>query len=398
MALFSFRHSAKTFSTKRTNEARAAKLGQTASHLRYITRPKAARVVIEERLSRDTHFETASIAEEEAQQRKGRVCERFVIALPIEATSAQREALTCAFANRLSKGVAGYVAAIHDMNGNDIANPHAHFVFFDVQQKTSGRGRPKSTLGFARKNAIENAAKMWADLHNEMMRAWGYGPASEITHLSFAERGIERIPTIHEGASARVSASAPRISKTQWHNIDQGHSRAEANTIIREINQLKEDQENAGSVRLARNDGNDSAQRCSSIPEQRAYPRRNVEVAERSRPPFAQNLKPDYRGREGRGRSCPADIGVQSSTEARPGRQSGFPSIARLGLSRGIRRRRGVRRIYRELIMLRDTLRARLLLMNEQSRSHQVASHTHIEEDARPRNHGRNKDGAPQIE
>lgn len=48
--------------------------------------------------------------------------------------------------------------------------------------------------------------------------------------------------------------------------------------------------------------------------------------------------------------------------------------------------------------MLRDTLRARLLLMNEQSRSHRVASHTHIEEDARLRNCGRNKDSAPQFE
>ncbi|CUH89745.1 Very short patch repair protein [Phaeobacter sp. CECT 5382] len=46
----------------------------------------------------------------------------------------------------MSKGIAGYVLAIHDQHGNDTQNPHAHFVFFDVQQKTGGRGRPKTVL------------------------------------------------------------------------------------------------------------------------------------------------------------------------------------------------------------------------------------------------------------
>ncbi len=80
--------------------------------------------------------------------------------LPVEATADQRRALTGAFAERLSKGIVGYVAAIHDQHGNDIHNPHAHFVFFDVQQKSGGRGRPRSTLGLARKNAIEETARL----------------------------------------------------------------------------------------------------------------------------------------------------------------------------------------------------------------------------------------------
>lgn len=368
MALFSFRHSVKTFSEKRTDETRVAKLGQTAAHLRYITRPQASRVVIQERLSGNTYPETAAQAEEEAQRRKGRVCERLVIALPVEATPEQREALTRAFAERLSKGIAGYVAAIHDQHGNDTKNPHAHFVFFDVQQRTGGRGRPKSTLGLARKNAIEDAARMWAELHNEMMRGWGFGPESEITHLSYADRGIDKIPTIHEGASARASPKGKKASKEKWKRIDQGHTRAEANAIIREINLLREAQNNARSIRLGAGDGDDETQRGGCIAEQRTCGSGDGQVAQRDRPPFKQAVQTDRHNRQLGIHAGTADCPNQSTPQPRPGRQPPFLAAARLGLARRLRGGRRFRRVYRELILLRDTLRARLLRRDGPSR------------------------------
>lgn len=378
MALFSFRHSVKTFSEKRTDEARRAKPGQTAAHLKYITRPKAARVVIQERLSGDTHAKTATMAEEEAQRRKGRVCERFVVALPVEATPEQREALTRAFADRLSHDIAGYVAAIHDMAGNDTKNPHAHFVFFDVQVKTGGRGRPKSTLGLARKNAIENAAKMWADLHNEMMRAWGYEPDSEITQLSFMDQGIDRIPMIHEGAGARAAPQARTNSKEKWQRIDQGHSRAEANTVIRQINQLKKEQEDAGTTRLGTGNGDNQAQRSGGVAEQRARGCRDGQAATGNRPPFQQAVGPDQCHRQAGSQPGPADRPHPNGPRKRPGRQPPFLAAARLDLGCRFRRRRGIRRIFLELIMLRDTLRARLLPDEGQCRSRDMAPRREI--------------------
>ncbi|WP_155846060.1 MobA/MobL family protein [Celeribacter ethanolicus] len=368
MALFSFRHSVKTFSEKRTVESRAAKPGQTAAHLRYITRPKAARVVMQERLSGDTRPMTAFLAEEEAQRRKGRVCERFVIALPVEASTTQREALVRAFAERLTKGVAGFVAAIHDQHGNDTRNPHAHFVFFDVQQKTGGRGRPKSTLGLARKNAIEGAAKMWAELHNEMMRGWGFGPTSEISHLSYAERGIDRIPTIHEGASARVKPEAMRKSKENWKHVDQGHTRAEANAIIREINKLKQEQENAGTIRLGKSNGDNPAQRSGCVSEQRELGSGDGQIAARNRPPFDQSRQTNKSSSRVGSEAIKTARGNPSASQQCPGRQPPFLATASLGFARSLRRGRRVRRIYRELIMLRDTLKARLLLNEKQRR------------------------------
>lgn len=363
MALFSFRHSVKTFSEKRTDETRAARPGETAAHLRYITRPQAARVVVQERLSGGTQPETASHAEQEAQKRKGRVCERFVIALPAEASPEQREALTRAYAEQVSKGIAGYVAAIHDQHGNDTMNPHAHFVFFDVQQKTGGRGRPKSALGFARKNAIENAAQAWAEIHNRMMRGWGFGAKSEISHLSYADRGIDRVPTIHEGASSRATPDTKKTSKAKWKHIDQGHTRAEANTVIREINKMNEEKENAG-VRLGTEDGSDPTQRSSRVAEQREHNRGHGPTAQRNVPPFGQGGKSEAKQSDHRRATGPADRPDQTDAAARRNSLPPFLAPPRVVMGRRFRARRGFRRVFRELIMLRDTLKARIQKAN----------------------------------
>lgn len=60
------------------------------------------------------HPKTAAFAEGEAHRRKGRVCERFVVALPAEATPEQREALTRAYAEQLSKGMAEAMARLEE--------------------------------------------------------------------------------------------------------------------------------------------------------------------------------------------------------------------------------------------------------------------------------------------
>ena len=239
MALFSFRHSVKTFSPKRETGAREAVLGQTQAHLRYITRATAARVVLRERLEGADNT-VADEAEASAAKRGGRVAERFIIALPREATAEQRVALVQGFAEALTDGEAGFIAAIHDQAGNDIANPHFHLVAFDKHIKGGGRGRPRSVLGFARKNAVEGAAALWADTHNTLMTCWGYGPQVRVSPMSFEAQGIDRLATIHEGATARRMEADGKTptSKPEWHHIDAGQSRGAANDLIREINAL----------------------------------------------------------------------------------------------------------------------------------------------------------------
>jgi hypothetical protein len=245
MALFSFRHSVKTFSPKRESGAREAVLGQTQAHLRYITRETAARVVLRERVE-GTNTAVADDAEASAAKRGGRVAERFIIALPCEASADQRVALVRAYAEALTNSEAGFIAAIHDQAGNDIANPHFHLVAFDKHIKGGGRGRPRSVLGFARKNAVEGAAALWADTHNTLMASWGYGPQAGVSPLSFEAQGIQRLATIHEGATARRMAADGKVpaSKLEWHHIDAGQSRSAANDLIREINALAQGDSN----------------------------------------------------------------------------------------------------------------------------------------------------------
>ena len=112
MALFSFRHSVKTFSPRCRSESRKAKRGQTAAHLKYITRKSAAREVISVRIGMPSSTTRAAAAEVEAEKRKGRVCERFIIALPVEATPEQRTIMANAFAEELIHGTLEHLEAV----------------------------------------------------------------------------------------------------------------------------------------------------------------------------------------------------------------------------------------------------------------------------------------------
>lgn len=371
MALFSFRHSVRTFSDKRTAEARAAKHGQTEAHLRYITRTQAARTVLRVRLREATDAKTAAVAEKEAATRKGRVCERFIIALPVEASPEQREALVRAFCEEITQGVAGYVAAIHDKSGNDTNNPHAHIAAFDVQVKTGGRGRPRSTLGMARKNAVEKTAALWAAIHNRMMDEWSYGLDSHITHLSYAARGIDRIPQIHEGAGSRAvtQKGAEGATKPEWHHIDEGHTRAEANTLIKEINAIKELENEQTDERiqhrLGKNDEEHRRECQGRCDDDRAYSGRDGRDPEHTPPPFAsaEQSRNSNRGNQ--------DEAVLASGSSPPFlTTSPTPSPPPFVDTRRLRRGRALRRVFRELVMLRDTLRARLFDKNRPTRSY----------------------------
>jgi hypothetical protein len=376
MALFSFRHSVKTFSTKARHEKRVAKPGQTLAHLRYISRPSAAREVLMARISEDNISKAAEYAEELALKSSGRVCERFTIALPVEATEAQREHLVSAYAEHLTLGISGYIAAIHDKKGNARQNPHFHLVCFDTKVATGGRGRPRSVLGMARNNAVENAAHDWASIHNRLMDEWGYGPESMIDHRSFLERGIDRIPTIHEGPGARaVSKRRPPKAKAEWRKVDGGHTRADANNIIREINSMKEKRDGRRFDRLGSDNQGDATRGKSRVP----WDRKNSGSScgnpgtagkrERERPKgFGAGKRTPRTNRWDRSH---AGQTARSNTKGvvPPHRQTKGNPLAEV--KRHPRpdtlRKRPVRRIYRELVLTRDTLKTRLLHNGAQS-------------------------------
>ena len=396
MALFSFRHSVKTFSSKGTVKGRWAKAGQTLAHLRYITRVSAARCVLAERLSGNDYTETASKAENDAIRSSGRVCERFTIALPVEARPEQRRELVAAYAEHLTLGVAGYVAAIHDQKGNDIKNPHFHLVCFDAKITKGGRGRPRSVLGMARKNAIETAAHGWACVHNNLMADWGFGAESMIDHRSYATRGIDRIPTIHEGPGSRKITEkqiSPK-SKPEWKRIDDGHTRAEANQLIKEINNAKEKIDGRRNNRLGTHDEGHADSGKSGVPWRRTNDKGDGGNQGRTNHAH-KNLPGTSKGNgsnRGNGeipRNGPDGAIRKKPTPFQPPFLSPKPigkAMAEKPGPRPIRRSR-VRRIYRELVMMRDTLITRLLRNETPSRVTRVADDlTQTEQHRHPRN------------
>lgn len=319
-----------------------------------------------ERLDQPTDNQQGKAAEQEAFKRKGRACERFIVALPVEASAAQRLEIACAFADALTQKKAGYVLAIHDKAGNDINNPHFHLVAFDEHEKTGGRGRPRSVLGMARKHAIETWAQKWAEIHNRKMRGWGFGPECEISHLSFEKRGIERIAEIHEGPASRAMAVRAKTpgSNPQWKHIDEGSTRADANVIIREINQLTKENENDTGNRLGSTDrGHQKQGNGSSTPFRKDSQRGGANHLGNDGPiqnpcqaqPRASGDQPPpwLAGSRNRASVDP------SCASPKPREKGPFSALPVQPVWLPIRRRR-VRRVFLELIFLRDTLRARL--------------------------------------
>lgn len=366
MALFSFRHSTKTFSEKVRQQHRRARNGQTSAHLRYITRPKAASVVLSDRLPTSSISKLAKQVELDAEKRKGRVCERFIVALPVECSADQRVALVRAFCDHMTKGKTGYIAAVHDVCGNDVGNPHFHAVLFDKFIQTGGRGRPRSVLGMARKNAVENAARDWALLHNRMLSDWGYTVSSMIDHRSYFNRGVDRIPTIHVGSGAKQLNRKEKLPKTkpEWRHVDAGQLRTSANEVINEINNLNGAlNEKRRDYGLARSNEIHTVGSDSIGPKNRENPPWAVGIIGNSAQtgaPDKQNQCPNFQDKRCNRES---ENGYHSRA-ASEGRNSLPPFLKHEIASGGVRSRKPHKRIFLELVELRDRLCDQLLRRN----------------------------------
>lgn len=231
--------------------------GKAAAHLIYTIHSRTTVAVLEARTGLTTYgrpdIREFCASRESKAGKNGRIVEKLIVALPLEATRAQQIALMQALADHITKGEAPYVAALHAA-GRAENNPHAHIDAFDEPRPLApGKtGRPPKVIGLSRRGALEQLRADWSAIHNRMMAKWGYGPDSMIDHRSYIERGIDRLPTIHEGPKARAMA-AKGISPTSndhtgpggraWIEIDEGVSRIETNQLIRQLNALCDEQQ-----------------------------------------------------------------------------------------------------------------------------------------------------------
>lgn len=137
-----------------------------AAHMRYITRRSATNYIYSERMPVQYHAAQRFLSEREDTIRKnGRVCDKFIIALPREMTMEQGIDTLRDFGYRLSDGRAPFLFSIQDFNSD---NPHAHFVYVDADV-TDGKRVFKTTD----RDSTDRIKKIWSETCNEHLLELG---------------------------------------------------------------------------------------------------------------------------------------------------------------------------------------------------------------------------------
>lgn len=162
------------------------------AHIRYITRPEARADLLAGRMPPERHAARRWLDREERQDRQNaRIIDKITAALPRELNARQRRMLVMAFAERVTRGRAAWLAAIHQ-SGADAHNPHAHIVIRDRDPETGKRVALLSEKGACRRIRL-----LWEQAVNAALEA--LGSPQRVTRLSHAARGIETPPQRHRG-------------------------------------------------------------------------------------------------------------------------------------------------------------------------------------------------------
>lgn len=227
MAIYSLNH-------KAIGKATQEKPFTAAAHVRYISRSGACREIMGERMPVDPQKAQQWFkAEEKADRKNARICDKVMIALPRELDAAQRVKLVRDFAERVTQGKAPWLAAVHD-KGKDRQNPHCHLVFRDRDTETGRRvlhmSAGKSERALLAEQGIdamttERMRVIWEHAANEHLER--AGQTARIDSRSLKEQGIERSPTVHEGVQARqmtARGERPQSKIVEFPNAPTAHS------------------------------------------------------------------------------------------------------------------------------------------------------------------------------
>jgi hypothetical protein len=142
-------------------------------------------------------------AAEKSEARKDAVPAReLLVSLPHELSFQQRRELVRDFVSQhlVSRGMVADFAMHKPGKEGDERNFHAHILVTT---------RDVGPTGFKRKNtewrtpqALREWRVGWAEVQNKHLRLHLGPDAPQVSHLSLAERGIDRVPTIHLGPGA----------------------------------------------------------------------------------------------------------------------------------------------------------------------------------------------------
>ena len=194
-------------------------------------------------------------AADENERVNGRLFLSMDFALPKELDRNRQIELAEKFAGELAHtadGVLPYTVAVHRGKGE---NPHVHLMVNERVNDGYARspeswfrraavvGKQAPELGGARKTEalkstewLEEVRGLWAERANEALaRA---GEEARIDHRSHAERGLEILPTVHEGPTARAMAERDKIVERVQLNRDVKAANAELLQLENERGQV----------------------------------------------------------------------------------------------------------------------------------------------------------------
>jgi MobA/MobL family len=234
-----------------------------AAHIRYITRASAASHVMSARMPDDPRAAMRWLRKEERADRiNARVADKFVIALPRELTLRQNIVLVADYAERLTRGRAQWIAAIH-AKGKDRNNPHCHLLVRDRDRETGERValfsagpkevRQRAAKGLEPPITRSRVRELWEQAANQALALAGRG--ERIDRRRLVEQGQYRLAQVHEGPNIRAmhargvrplskehaagnralrKKGTPVSRVVRYQEIDGGLTRVEYNAYVRE--------------------------------------------------------------------------------------------------------------------------------------------------------------------
>ena len=224
--------------------------GTAGAHARYILRHQDGRDVLTHEMPRSAQGARSHFNRIEKRIRKnGRVLDKVMVALPREASPAERMKMVDRFCRDITQDRCSWLAALHE-NTEESHNPHAHIIFRDEDLQTGKRflfvsdsPRDREAKGLIPK-FTEYLRERWEHEVNYTLHQLGH--SERVDRRSLKDQGIDRAPQIHIGPNAQYAerfVDVPRSTEhvvTRWGKeqtidypaIDLGRTRSQHNADI----------------------------------------------------------------------------------------------------------------------------------------------------------------------
>lgn len=140
--------------------------------------------------------------EQEEVRKDAQLAREIQLSLPHELNFEQRKALVCEFVERelVQRGMVADIAMHRPDRGGDPRNFHAHILLTTRDIGSEGFGKKNRNWNSREELTAMRAA--WAEIQNEHLRRHLGAQAPQITHLSYAERGVDKVASVHLGPRA----------------------------------------------------------------------------------------------------------------------------------------------------------------------------------------------------